>query len=52
MHGEPQIGNLTTRLGWDFLGWPLKPFEKYYYIGSLIKAIKENIKYPRGLPSF
>ena len=35
-----------------FLGWPLKPFEKYLYIGSLIKAIRENIKYPRGLPSF
>ena len=34
------------------LGWPLKPFDKYLYIGSLIKAIRENIKHPRGLPSF
>ena len=32
------------------LGWPLKPFEKYLYIGSPIKAIRENIKYPRFLP--
>ena len=35
----------------NLLGWPLKPFEKCQYIGSLIKAIRENIKYPRGLPS-
>ena len=33
------------------LGWTPKPFDKYQYMGSLIKAIKENIKYPRGLPS-
>ena len=32
------------------LGWPLQPFEKYEYIRSPIKAIRENIKYPRGLP--
>ena len=24
--------------------------EKYYHIGSLVKAIRENTKYPRGLP--
>ena len=35
-----------------YLGWPPKPFEKYWYIGSLIKAIRENMKYPRGLPSY
>ena len=35
-----------------YLGWPLKPFEKYWYVGSLIKAIRENTKYPRGLPSY
>ena len=35
----------------DRLGWPLQPFEKYEYVGSPIKAIRENIKYPRGLPS-
>ena len=33
------------------LGWTLKPVEKYQYIGSLITAIRENIQYPRGLPS-
>ena len=32
------------------LGWPLKPFDKYFCIGSPIKAIRENIKNPRGLP--
>ena len=32
------------------LGWPLKPFEQYWYIGSLSKAIRENVKYPSGLP--
>ena len=26
------------------LGWPRKPFDKYWYIGSLIKAVRENIK--------
>ena len=36
----------------DYLGWPLKPFEQYQYIGSLIKAIRDNIKYPRGLLSY
>ena len=34
----------------ELLGWPLKPFEKLKYIGSPIKAIRENVKYPRGLP--
>ena len=33
------------------LGWLLEPFVKYWYLGSLIEAIRENIKYPRGLPS-
>ena len=39
-----------------YLGWPLKPLENYEYIRSLIqsliKAIRENIQYPRGLPSY
>ena len=30
---------------------PLKPFEQFSYIGSPIKVIRENTKYPRGLPS-
>ena len=33
------------------LGWRLKPIERYQYIWSPIKAIRENITYPRGLPS-
>ena len=33
------------------LGWPLKPFEECQYIGSLITAIRDNLRYPRGLPS-
>ena len=32
------------------LGWSLKPCEKYLYIGLSIKAIGENVKYPRDLP--
>ena len=40
-----------TKSVYDSLVWPQKPIERYWYIGSLIKAIKENIKYPRGLPS-
>ena len=32
------------------LGRPLKPIEKYQYMGYPIKPIRENIKYPRGLP--
>ena len=32
------------------LGWPLKPFEKCSYIGFLIKALRENIKYFRAYP--
>ena len=44
-HGTNRITIITLDLGWS-----LKPFEKYQYIGSLIKAIRENIDYPRGLP--
>ena len=33
------------------LGWPLKPLEKYSYMGSPIRAFGENMKCPRGLPS-
>ena len=32
------------------LGWPLKRLTKYQHVGFPIKAIRENIKYPRGLP--
>ena len=39
------------RLDRPHLGWPLRPFEKCYYIGSPINATMENVKYPRGLPS-
>ena len=42
------MGNIKQKI--FVLGCPLTPFEKYWYIGSLIKAIRENIKYPRGLP--
>ena len=40
----------TLSFGVELLGWPLKPVEKYQNVGSPIKAIRENIKYPRGLP--
>ena len=32
------------------LGWPLKPFEKHWCVGSLIKALRKKRKI-RGLPS-
>ena len=35
----------------SLLRWTLKPFENYLYIGSPIQPIRQNIKYPRGLPS-
>ena len=40
-----------TAIGF-LLGWPQNTLKNISnYIGSLIKAIRENIKYPRGLPS-
>ena len=49
----PYGGNLIQgSFNPHFLGWPLKPFEKYKYIGSLIKPIGENIKDPGAYPVF
>ena len=48
---DPRLRLIRIKVKGLVLGWPLKPFEKHWYIGSLIKAIRENIKYPKGLRS-
>ena len=41
---------LDRSIGTYSLGWPLEPFEKYWYIGSLKNQLGKIVKYPKGQP--